>query len=57
MKVVIPCVHVCFNVMDQNINKAKFAGNTLIVVFCNILTCMDNYIWQFFMLMEIEVTV
>jgi len=39
----------CFNVNGRN--KARFAGNFFkkLVFVCNILTCMNNYIWQFFM--------
>jgi len=46
--------------VETETNKAKFAGHTLfnkVVFFCNILTCIDNFIWQFVILTGVEVTV
>ena len=41
---------ICFNVMGWNINKRSQICGRLFQqsrYFCYILTCMDNYIWQF----------
>jgi len=43
----------CFNLMGQNINKKQKLWATPYLqsrFFCNIVTCMDTYIWQFPML-------
>ena len=40
----------CFDVMGRNVNKqSPICGPDIFnkYIFCNIFTCMNNYIWQF----------
>ena len=42
----------CLNEMGPNVNKQSWICGLHNFFFCNILTCMENYIWQFLIFTE-----
>jgi len=53
LPIVVKLVY-CFDAMGRNVNKqSRIWGPQIFnkfILFCNIFTCMDNFIWQFLIL-------